>query len=59
MPRPRWQDAHFEEVARRKAAGDSVATMAAHFGVSEPLIRSALRIAELKAAEDGLEAEAV
>ena len=59
MARARWEDGHFDEVARRKAAGESVSALAVSFGVSEPLIRSALRIAELKAAEDGLEAEAV
>ena len=49
MARARWQDSHYVEVAAREAEGQSVAVMSAHFGVSEPLIRSALIIAAEKA----------
>ena len=52
MARARWQDTHYLEVAARKAEGHSVPAMSAHFGVSEPLIRSALVIAAEKAVPD-------
>ena len=48
MPRSRWEDSHYDEVARRKIGGESVAKLAAAFDVSEPLIRNALRIAASK-----------
>jgi len=51
MPRARWQDSHYEEVARLRAEGMSVAAMAKMFDVSEPLIREAEKIAATKKAE--------
>jgi DNA invertase Pin-like site-specific DNA recombinase len=45
MARARWQDSHFVEVHRLKSEGWSVKRLAAHFNVSEPLIRAALEIA--------------
>lgn len=45
MPRARWQDSHAEAVWALRQEGQSVKQLAAHFGVSEPLIRAALAIA--------------
>jgi DNA invertase Pin-like site-specific DNA recombinase len=45
MPRARWQDSHADEVWALKQEGRTVKQLAAHFEVSEPLIRAALKIA--------------
>jgi transposase-like protein len=49
MPRARWQDSHAEEVWALKQEGRTVKQLAAHFEVSEPLIRAALALAAKKA----------
>jgi uncharacterized protein (DUF433 family) len=53
MPRARWQDSHAEEVWALKQEGRSVKEMAAHFEVSEPLIRAALKIGAARASSMG------
>ncbi len=40
MPRARWQDSYADEVWARKQEGRTVKQLAAHFDVSEPLIRA-------------------
>lgn len=57
MPRARWQDSHADEVWRLKQEGRSVKELAAHFKVSEPLIRAALRIVADRASSTGQFAE--
>jgi DNA invertase Pin-like site-specific DNA recombinase len=57
MPRARWEDSHYAEVARMRAEGVSVAEMSRIFDVSEPLIRNALKIAVEKKAEAESEAK--
>jgi DNA invertase Pin-like site-specific DNA recombinase/uncharacterized protein (DUF433 family) len=48
MPRAKWQDSHAEEVWALKQEGRTVKQLAAHFEVSEPLIRAALAIGAKK-----------
>ena len=45
MPRGRWPEAHFAEVAAKRAEGRKVAELCRIFGKSEPLIRAALVLA--------------
>jgi lambda repressor-like predicted transcriptional regulator len=45
MPRARWEDSHYEEVAALHRSGMSVRDLSRRFGKSEPLIRAALRLA--------------
>jgi DNA invertase Pin-like site-specific DNA recombinase len=45
MPRPRWPEQHFPEVARLHGQGMSVQELCQHFARSEPLVRRALRLA--------------
>lgn len=49
MRRARWQDSHADEVWALKQQGRTVKQLAAHFEVSEPLIRAALALAAKKA----------
>jgi DNA invertase Pin-like site-specific DNA recombinase len=44
MARARWQDSHADEVWALRQQGRSMKELAAHFDVSEPLIRAALKI---------------
>lgn len=44
MPRARWQDSHADAVWEMRQQGRSMKELAAHFEVSEPLIRAALKI---------------
>ena len=44
MRRARWQDSHADAVWALRQEGRSMKELAAHFGVSEPLIRAALKI---------------
>jgi hypothetical protein len=53
MPRPRWPELHFQEVAELRRRGLSLAELCRHFGRSEPLIRTALRLADQNAQRDG------
>lgn len=46
MPRPRWPEQHFQEVARLHEQGMSLKELCRHFDRSEPLIRQALRLAK-------------
>lgn len=57
MPRAKWQDSHAEEVWALKQEGRTVKQLAAHFEVSEPLIRAALVIAAKKSSSTGESAE--
>jgi DNA invertase Pin-like site-specific DNA recombinase len=52
VPRRKWQDEHFVEVAERRKAGLTLKELCAHFGKSEPLIRAALRLAAEAAKEN-------
>jgi hypothetical protein len=49
MPRPRWPEQHFQEVAELRRRGLSLTELGQHFGRSEPLIRAALRLAKQSA----------
>jgi len=53
MPRARWQDSHCDEVWALRQNGRSVKQLAAHFEVSEPLIRAALKIVADRASSTG------
>lgn len=53
MPRARWQDLHFQEVAALRRQGCSLKDLCRHFGRSEPLIRAALRLAQETAQREG------
>jgi DNA invertase Pin-like site-specific DNA recombinase len=44
MARARWQDSHADAVWALRQEGHSMKELAAHFDVSEPLIRAALKI---------------
>lgn len=44
MPRARWQDSHADAVWALRQEGRSMKELTAHFDVSEPLIRAALKI---------------
>ena len=57
MPRARWQDSHAEEVWALRQEGWSLKKLAAHFDVSEPLIRAALVIASGGSSPTGQPAE--
>jgi hypothetical protein len=46
MPRPRWPEQHFREVADLAGQGLSLKELCKYFQRSEPLIRVALRLAE-------------
>lgn len=45
MPRPRWPEHHFQEVAKMAGQGMSLKELCQHFQRSEPLIRKALQLA--------------
>jgi DNA invertase Pin-like site-specific DNA recombinase len=45
MPRPRWPEQHFSEVAALRRQGLSLKELCRHFARSEPLIRAALLLA--------------
>ncbi len=45
MPRARWPEQHFEEVADLRRTGMSMTELCNHFHRSEPLIRTALKLA--------------
>lgn len=45
MPRARWPEQHFREVAKARAEGKTLKELCEHFGKSEPLIREALKLA--------------
>jgi DNA invertase Pin-like site-specific DNA recombinase len=49
MPRPRWPEQHFPEVAELRRRGLSLRELCEHFDRSEPLIRAALRLADQNA----------
>jgi DNA invertase Pin-like site-specific DNA recombinase len=55
LPRPRWPELHFLEVAGLRRRGSSLAELCRYFGRSEPLIRAALRLAEEHAVREGNE----
>jgi DNA invertase Pin-like site-specific DNA recombinase len=57
MPRAKWQDSHADEVRALKQEGRTVKQLAAHFEVSEPLIRAALALAAKKSSSTGESAE--
>jgi DNA invertase Pin-like site-specific DNA recombinase len=50
IPRRRWPDQHFAEVALLRRQGMSVQQLCQHFQRSEPLIRRALQLAEQREA---------
>jgi uncharacterized protein (DUF433 family) len=53
MPRARWQDSHANAVWALRQEGRSMKELAAHFDVSEPLIRAALKIVADRASSTG------
>ncbi len=46
MPRARWQDSHYPEVMAMRKTGKLMREIAAHFGVSEPLVKWAVELGE-------------
>jgi hypothetical protein len=48
MPRARWEDSHYVEVAAAHRSGMSIRELCCQFHKSEPLIRAALRLADEK-----------
>lgn len=48
MPRARWEDSYYSEVAELRRSGKSIRELCSHFGKSPPLIRAALKLAEGK-----------
>ena len=58
MPRARWPERHFREVAELRSQGRSLRELVEHFGRSEPLIREALRIARIREGSDKPSTEA-
>jgi DNA invertase Pin-like site-specific DNA recombinase len=51
MPRPRWPEQYFREVAALRRQGLSLAELCQHFDRSDPLIRAALRLADEKCSD--------
>jgi DNA-binding CsgD family transcriptional regulator len=45
MPRSKWEDTHYEEVAELKKKGLSMAAIARQLGMSPPMIKKALNVA--------------